>query len=394
MPSAADSDFPQQEREPVDTGLGLALQNMAEACTRCGKCQRECSFLSAVGPPGHQAESYLQQDLKGAGPNSTASPDLWSSPYACSLCALCSSVCPLDLEPHELFLALRREAVRRKQFKAEKYKRLLRYELIGRSRIFRYRHLPAHCDTVFFPGCALPGIRPDHTLQLYEILRRHNPATGIILDCCLKPSHDLGRQEFFSSGFDQLTQQLAASGIKTVITGCPNCHQTFTRYAISLQSSTIFTKLEELGFTGESLSGPAGQEEYAIHDPCTARFHQDIHRAVRHLSLKSGAVIKEMEHCREKTYCCGEGGAVACTAPGFAACWSERRHDEARNRPLITYCAGCTARLSGKGKVLHLTDVMLPDLPAAALSRLPARPPLTYLNRLLLKLKLRRMLRQ
>jgi hypothetical protein len=73
---------------------------------------------------------------------------------------------------------------------------LLAYERKGGSTIYSFYGLPAGCDTVFFPGCALPGTRPDAVSELFEALKQVIPNLGIVLDCCLRPSHDRGRRSF------------------------------------------------------------------------------------------------------------------------------------------------------------------------------------------------------
>ena len=70
---------------------------------------------------------------------------------------------------------------------------MLAFERRGTSKRYTYYAIPAGCDTVFFPGCNLPGSRPDKTFKLYEHLKKSIPTLGIVLDCCMKISHDLGR---------------------------------------------------------------------------------------------------------------------------------------------------------------------------------------------------------
>ncbi|WP_136797984.1 (Fe-S)-binding protein [Desulfosediminicola ganghwensis] len=394
MPDLNNPEAHNKGQEPGDNKLAPALQVIAENCTHCRKCQRECVFLKSTSTPGELARTILGHHPGSADTTSPTAATLAHLSYQCSLCGLCTSVCPVDLEPDMMFLQLRRQAVENDHFQAGKYRRLLSYERLGSSTFFRFHYIPENCDTVFFPGCALPGIRPDHTLRLYELLLQNNPTVGIIVDCCLKPSHDLGRQQFFEKGFGQLIQKLTANGVQRVITGCPNCHLTFRQYGAPLDITTIYDELEKLCQQNSFRPACTAKRAFTIHDPCTTRFHQEVHQAVRKLSKRAGGAIKEMEHNRERTYCCGEGGAVGCVGTDFAAGWSKRRHDETRDLPMITYCAGCTVRLAGKGQVLHLTDLLFPGLRPGLPRRLPAHPPLTYLNRLLLKFRLYRLSRK
>ena len=44
---------------------------------------------------------------------------------------------------------------------------------------------------------------------------------GIVLDCCTKPSHDLGDEEHFNAMFGEMKDYLLSQGIKTVLLACP-----------------------------------------------------------------------------------------------------------------------------------------------------------------------------
>jgi len=104
------------------------------------------------------------------------------------------------------------------------------------------KHLPEACQTILFPGCTLTGTRPDTTLKLLNYLKKIYPRLGIVLDCCCKPSHDLGRQTFFHEMFSEMQKYLIDHGIKNVITACPNCYQMFNHYGSPLEVTTEIEK--------------------------------------------------------------------------------------------------------------------------------------------------------
>ena len=109
------------------------VAEIAEKCSLCSACRQDCAFLRKYGLPGELAISYDPADKA-----------FQSIPFECSLCQLCSVVCPEQLNPAELFLQMRREKMRRA------------------------------------------------------------PSLGIILDCCMKISHDLGREEYFRAMFQEM----------------------------------------------------------------------------------------------------------------------------------------------------------------------------------------------
>ena len=84
----------------------LELQRLIAAtvsgCTSCGKCAKECAFLKKYGTPAFIADSFDAADSKTV-----------ARPFECSLCGLCTTICPERLDLDGLFLEMRREAVDR-----------------------------------------------------------------------------------------------------------------------------------------------------------------------------------------------------------------------------------------------------------------------------------------
>ena len=357
--------------------LAGQLAEIAEQCTGCGLCVRECSFLQTWGDPKKLAESFDPLD-QGA----------LARPYECSLCGLCHAVCPHGLDPAALFLEMRREAFRRGAGKLAEHRGLRAYEKKGTSARYSWYALPQGCDTIFFPGCALTGSRPRVTLQTYARLQRVFPDLGMVLDCCTKPSHDLGDQAYFNTMFGEMTVWLRSQGIARVLVACPNCQQIFSKYAEDIETRSVYEVLP----LEPVADGDTAPPRISLHDPCVSRFFDQTQNAVRGLLKEQGFELSEPEHSGRRTLCCGEGGAVGCVSPERARVWTERATGEAGGQPLVSYCAACTQKLARKnpGPASHLLDLVF-DRERALSGRSPAAgAPLTYLNRLRVKRHLRR----
>ncbi|MGW8161235.1 MAG: 4Fe-4S dicluster domain-containing protein, partial [Desulfobulbales bacterium] len=181
--------------------VDAAVREIAEQCIECGICLKNCLFLQKYGTPKKIAENWQSH---------VDHPT--TMPFACSLCSLCEAVCPVKINPRKMFLEMRRYAVASAQADFTKQRVLLNFEKRGTSKTFSFYGLPSGCDTVFFPGCALAGSRPQRVWQLFTHLQGVFPALGIVLDCCTKPSHDLGRVEYFHAMFNEMHEYLIASG--------------------------------------------------------------------------------------------------------------------------------------------------------------------------------------
>lgn len=358
----------------INRGAISTLAGIADTCRRCGICGSECPFLEKHGHPGEIASDILTQKADE------------SVAFLCSLCGLCRVVCPAGLDPARMFLDLRQQATDKNHRSLRGYRRLLNYEARGSSKRFAWYGLPENCTTVFFPGCALPGTRPKQTLKLYALLQARNQNLGIVLDCCTKPSHDLGRQRHFAAVFSALKHRLQDAGITNVITACPSCHEVFTQYGQGLHVTSVYEHLASAGFT----AGASFNSTVTVHDPCVSRDNPGMQEAVRTLIRAHGLKIFEMPYAKERTLCCGEGGGVGCLDRNLLRKWRRKRQTEARDRPVLTYCAGCTAQLGKSVPSAHLIDLLLaPERTMTGKVR-PARPPLTTLNRLRLKRILQR----
>ena len=89
----------QSQTTPIKPGLNDQLELISSKCSQCQVCVRECAFLSSYGNPKQLADSYNPDEGR-----------FLDIPFKCSLCNLCSAVCPEEINPAEMFLEMRREA--------------------------------------------------------------------------------------------------------------------------------------------------------------------------------------------------------------------------------------------------------------------------------------------
>ena len=353
----------------VSDGLKEQLAVNSEKCIRCKLCQK-CGFLRKYGKPKDIADSYDPSDKVKEG-----------MPFECSLCQLCAAVCPVKINPGLMFLEMRRETVRRGNGDYPEHEVILGYEKRGTSKRYSYYALPEGCDTVLFPGCTLSGTRPDKVMKLYKYLNMTIPGLGIVLDCCTKPSHDLGREGYFNSMFQEMKDYLVQNGVRKVIVACPNCYKIFSTYGGVISAQTAYEYLSENDLPDtENSAGPV-----TVHDPCVLRFEEKIHSSVRDLLSRKGLTITEMPHSRKKTLCCGEGGSVGFLSPRLSKKWGTLRKKESDGKRIITYCAGCANSLGKLTPTSHLLDLLFePEATMTGRAKV-SKAPGTYLNRLKLK---------
>ncbi|MDD2499567.1 MAG: (Fe-S)-binding protein [Geobacter sp.] len=319
-----------------------AMADMVAACTSCGECVRPCSFLQQQGTPAaiagrDDAESTLL------------------SAFGCSLCGLCDAVCPEGLSPSAMFLAMRQQAVRNGLIDLKPYAPWLNYEKLGSSPLFKRDLIPSGCTTVFFPGCSLPGTRPDAVQGLYRLLRTHDPAIGLVLDCCGKISHDLGLTEQFTSIFNRLSTRLHNKGVTRILTACPGCSKILRKFGIQFEVASLY----EVLVSSVPLADVSNQNRVVtIHDPCPARFDQPQQQAVRQLINQCGYQIEELPSHGQTTRCCGQGGMVEGCVPGTVKQESRIIAAEAAGRPVVSSCGACCETLASTTPSAHIADLL------------------------------------
>lgn len=352
-----------------------SVAEIMDGCVNCNVCVKECEFLLRHGTPGAICAGYEAGDLHQ------------STVFACNLCGLCKAVCPKDLDVPGAFLAIRRDIQQGGRESGatvsvhQQHRRICGYERLGGSPLLSLLHLPPGCDTVFFPGCTFAATRSAVTLKTYAHLRTVYANCGIVLDCCAKPSHDLGLAGTFQQSFSRLAAKLKDGGVKRIFTACPSCFVTFREYLPECRTSTVY---EELAANPPPLAGKC-TEIVTVHDTCTTRHVPEIHDAVRVLVKATGAVLQEVPHCRGRAICCGEGAAAVFIAPEITGRWKTIRRDEADGNRVITYCAGCSSTLGEDLRATHLLDLVFDHERAIDGQEQKTRSPFTYFNRLLLK---------
>ncbi|MEA5113674.1 MAG: (Fe-S)-binding protein [Geobacteraceae bacterium] len=274
--------------------------------------------------------------------------------YRCSLCGLCDGTCPCGLTPSSMFLSMRRVATERAVVDLKTYASWLNYERLGGSVLFRRYLIPEGSTCVFFPGCALPGARPDAVISMFRKLRQVEPFIGLVLDCCGRISHDLGLSVRHETIFAGLSKRLRDKGISRVLTSCPGCSKVLRKYGKDFEITSIYEVLS----SSAPLPVCHPKASVVVHDPCPARSDNLQQRAVRQLVQSCGYQVEEMPQNGRTTRCCGQGGMVAASAPGVTNQASRVIAAEAAGKPIITSCASCCETLSNVTHVAHVVDLL------------------------------------
>jgi Fe-S oxidoreductase len=333
-------------------------ERILESCDDCGACVRMCLFLKYYcDSPRELAARFKRNPLENV-----------EIPYTCMLCGLCKRVCHLDLYPGDMCLEVRQQFFLSSQGKSlpedfvfdHMIPRLngIRYhQIFSSSPLFTLVRAPQNGQKqprqIFFPGCSFPAYSPRLVLKAYDYLRRTLPGIGIVLNCCGKPSRDMGDEVRFRRMFEGTLQEFSRLGAEEIVLACINCHKMFTEHS-DLKLRTIYEVFEEKGLPDP---GAAEGREITIHDSCPARNRPEIRGAVRSIASRLGCEIHEMKFRNKASKCCGAGGCSPLGNTTLSDRHTEERAAQARGQ-LITYCAHCRERFSTKIPALHILDLV------------------------------------
>lgn len=345
-----------------------------ENCKRCGICLSKCPVISM---PVERSKEEIEKMI-----NTRTSTVINSG---CARCGYCNVICPTHSNPADLIdEMLYRKTVEKgakclSMMCGEVPLNLMTiamdYETVEKEKRIAVYENPPESDTVFFLGCSVSCLHHDLAeTRLIEGL----PSVGGLKYCCGNYVHALfGDNESRIKG-EKLLQELHRTGVKKIITFCPDCELMFrTVYpglvqGFDIEVETISEYLLKKHCEGELDFPNTINKKIAFHDPCRWRgMDTGIYEAPRLLLESLGATVVEMKHNRRLSLCCGL--PLISKNPQSAAQLAERRITEAIEagaEALAVACIGCF-ELAAKAAEHNLDCYYITELVQIAIGEKP-----------------------
>ena len=304
------------------------------SCTECGRCQDVCPAYAtgkALSPKlliMGMRDQLLSGTTTPMVPNAVTDDVVWD----CVTCGACVRECPVGIEHIDHVIDLRRNLVMVESRFPEEAGTMLRdvdrsSNPWGKPQADRTHWAdglgvrvlqpgdPAP-DILFWVGCApafderaRKGAISTATLMLaagvdFAILGPREACTG-------DPARRMGDEYTFQRLAGENVGTLNEAGVKKIVTTCPHCFNSIgNEYPdfgghYEVVHHTEF--LAELVRDGK-LNPLAGEQKITYHDSCYLARHNDVRSQPRELVAAVGQAI-EMPRNRERTFCCGAGGA-------------------------------------------------------------------------------------
>ena len=324
------------------------------SCTQCGRCQDVCpAYSSGKSLSPKKLINDLRENLDERGnfyplwknrrdkrvselkliDGAVSTEEIW----ACTTCMACTSICPAMVEHANKIIDLRRDLVLRvSDFPDEISSVFWSLEFYG-DPYEMGKNARADCikessgtvnvkeasrddtfDILFWVGCT--GAFYERNRQVINAVAKILNAAGTRFrvlgsseKCCGDPARRLGNEYLFKKLARKNISTFKRHGIKKIITCCPHCFNVFKNEYPQLGARftvVFYTELlAELTRNGKLGISEEIRKTITYHDPCYQGRYNGLYKSPRDILKRiPEATLREMNHSKDKSFCCGAGG--------------------------------------------------------------------------------------
>ncbi|TET33724.1 MAG: hydrogenase iron-sulfur subunit [Planctomycetota bacterium] len=365
--------LPKEPEDKEKRTLSEIVQTFGgSACLDCGKCSALCTI--AQQDDTYSPRLMVHQAMLEPREVTLGSHLLWQ----CRTCGRCSERCPQGVFFPRIIRALREVAFTEGHAPQVLHGGVFRFlATLAVSPVFQHTwtdwlpedvELDPGSDVALYPGC-LPfydaifsedlNVKPmESAIGAIRILNLMGIKPRLVDDigCC---GHDLywtGQAAAFAKVAQVNTDKLEASGIKTLVTVCPECTATFDLfyprvYEGGTGAVEVVHLLKFMDDRSRQLRFHRRRHrvhKVTYHDPCRLVRHLGIVDEPRRLLERIPQVdFREMPYSGRLAYCCGTAGWTGCDAISKKTQLGRLRYaKEIGAEVMLTACPKCFLHFS------------------------------------------------
>ncbi|MFN7952609.1 MAG: (Fe-S)-binding protein [bacterium] len=175
-------------------------------------------------------------------------------------------------------------------------------------------------DVLFWVGCA--GSYDERAKKIsramVDILNKAGVRWGILGSeemCTGDSARRVGNEYLYQTLAKSNVEVLNGYGVKKIVTGCPHCLHTlkneYPEFGGNYEVTHHTQFIDDLVKQGKIKLKPdaAGKDKATYHDPCYLGRYNQEYEAPRNLVQLATGPVSEMGRSRDRSFCCGAGGA-------------------------------------------------------------------------------------
>lgn len=235
-----------------------------------------------------------------------------------------------------------------------------------------FKKILGNSNILYYPGCLTKFALEDIEKKYKKILEKEEIDFIMLKDeelCCGSPIKNVGETKVFEEIVEKNLKVFQEHGIGKIITNCPACAMVFKKdYAeilgekwdIEVLHITEVIKLKNKNSINPPRKSTEKLKKVTYHDPCHLGRELGIYEQPRKIICSQGFELKEMELCRNKSYCCGGGGGVKSNFSELSNSIAKDRVNQAKEteaKILITSCPMCFVNLKENSDDIEVKEL-------------------------------------